>query len=178
MEQQQSRSQRAPSRVLRNVRQGLRLAWEASPSGLIGVAAFAAVSAAVPTVEVWLSKRFVDGVISAQRAGVIGLGLWVTVGALGLSAALHRALGVVRGNRQQLFSQQTQNAAELRLVGKAVDVDLGHFDSPEWHDRMARAVRDVNWRISELAYSGVGLLASLLTVGGLLALLLTISPLL
>ena len=178
MEQQQSRSQRAPSRVLRNVRQGLRLAWEASPSGLIGVAAFAAVSAAVPTVEVWLSKRFVDGVIAAQRAGVIGLGLWVTVGALGLAAALQRALGVVRGNRQQLFSQHTQNTADLRLVGKAAEVDLGHFDSPEWHDRMARAVRDVNWRTSELAYSGVGLLASLLTVGGLLALLLTISPLL
>src|SRR5215472_15860534 len=169
MEQQHYRSQRALSRVLRNVRQGLRLAWGASPSGLVGVAAFAAVSAAVPTVEVWLSKRFVDGVIAAQRAGAIGASLWVTVGALGLAAALQRALGVLRGNRQQLFSQHIQNAA---------DVDLGHFDSPEWHDRMARAVREVSWRSSELAYSGVGLLASLLTVGGLLGLLLTISPLL
>jgi len=178
MEQQHYRSQRALSRVLRNVRQGLRLAWGASPSGLVGVAAFAAVSAAVPTVEVWLSKRFVDGVIAAQRAGAIGASLWVTVGALGLAAALQRALGVLRGNRQRLFSQHIQNAADLRLVAKAADVDLGHFDSPEWHDRMARAVREVSWRSSELAYSGVGLLASLLTVGGLLGLLLTISPLL
>jgi hypothetical protein len=46
-------------------------------------------------------------------------------------------------------------------VAKAADVDLGHFDSPEWHDRMACAVREVIWRSSELAYSGVGLLASL-----------------
>ncbi|HKF78306.1 MAG TPA: ABC transporter ATP-binding protein [Candidatus Dormibacteraeota bacterium] len=178
MEQQYSRSQRVLSRVFRNVRQGLRLAWEASPAGLVGVAAFAAVSAAVPTVEVWLSKRFVDGVIAAQRAGGPGAGLWLTVVALGLAAALQRALGVLRGNRQQLFSQRVQNAADVRLVAKAADVDLGHFDSPDWHDRMARAVREVSWRSSELAYSGVGLLASLLTLGGLLGLLLTLSPLL
>jgi ATP-binding cassette, subfamily B, bacterial len=176
--QHHPRSQRASSRVLRNVRQGLRPVWEASPAGLIGVAAFAAASAAVPTIEVWLSKRFVDGVIAAQHPGGLDAGLWVTVAALGLAAALQRALGVVRGHRQQLFSQQVQNAADLRLVEKAADVDLGHFDSPEWHDRLARAVREVSWRGSELAYSGVGLLASLLTLAGLLGLLLTLSPLL
>ena len=178
MEQLQSRPRRAFSRVLRNVRQGMSLAWEASPAGLVGVAAFAAVSSAVPTVEVWLSKRFVDGVIAAQHAGAPSAGLWLTVAALGLAAALQRALRVLRGNRQLVFSQQVQNAADIRLVAKAADVDLGHFDSPDWHDRMARAVREVSWRSSELAYSGVGLLASLLTLGGLLGLLLTLSPLL
>src|SRR5215468_72837 len=137
MEQHQSRSQRPLSHVLRNVRQGLRLAWDAHPAGIIGVAAFATVSAAVPTIEVWLSKRFVDGVIAAQRVGGPGAGLWLTVAALGLAAALQRALGVVRGNRQQLFSQRIQNVADARLVAKAADIDLSHFDSPNWHDRMA-----------------------------------------
>jgi ATP-binding cassette subfamily B protein len=149
--EQHSRSQRAFSRVSRNVRQGLRLAWEASPTGLVGVAAFAAVAAAVPTIEVWLSKRFVDGVIAAQRTGGLDAGLWATVAALGLAAAFQRALGVVRGHRQQLFSQRVRQAADARLVAKAAGVDMGHFDSPDWHDRMARAVREVSWRSTELA---------------------------
>jgi ABC-type multidrug transport system fused ATPase/permease subunit len=178
MEQHSRSSQRAFSRVSRNVRQGLRLAWEASPTGLVGVAAFAAVAAAVPTIEVWLSKRFVDGVIAAQRAGGLDAGLWATVAALGLAAAFQRALGVVRGHRQQLFSQRVRQAADARLVEKAADVDMGHFDSPDWHDRMARAVREVSWRSTELAYSGVGLLGSALTLAGLLGLLLSLSPLL
>jgi ATP-binding cassette, subfamily B, bacterial len=178
MEQQLSPSRRALSRAGRNVRQGLRLAWDASPTGLAGMAAIAAVTAAVPTIEVWLSKRFVDGVIAAQQPGRPGTGLWLTVVALGLAAALQRALGMVRGNCQHLFSQQVQDAADLRLVAKAADVDLGHYDSPDWHDRMARAVREVSWRSAQLAYSGLGLVASLLTVGGLLGLLLSLSPLL
>jgi ATP-binding cassette, subfamily B, bacterial len=166
------------SRVLRNVREGLRLAWEASPPGFVGIAAFAVAAAAVPTAEVWLSKRFVDGVIAAQRPPGPGTALWVTVGALGLAAAAQRALSVERANRQQLFTQRVRQAAELRLVSKATDVDLGHFDSPDWHDRTARASREVSWRSAELAYSGFGLLGSLLTLGGLLGLLLTLSPLL
>src|SRR5947207_702519 len=37
---------------------------------------------------------------------------------------------------------------------------------------MARAMREVKWRSTDLAYSGIGLL----TLGGLLGLLLTLSP--
>jgi ATP-binding cassette subfamily B protein len=166
------------ARAVRNLREGLRLAWEASPAEFVGIAAFAAAAAAVPTAEVWLSKRFVDGVIAAQRPPGPGTALWVTVAALGLAAAAQRALSVERSNRQQLFSQRVRQAAEQTLVAKAIDVDLGHFDSPDWHDRTARASREVSWRSSELAYSGFGLLGSLLTLAGLLGLLLTLSPLL
>jgi ABC-type multidrug transport system fused ATPase/permease subunit len=178
MDRQHSASRSVSSRVVRNVRQGLRLAWEASPAGLGQVAALATIAAALPTIEVWLARRFVDGVLAAQHSGAPGAGLWVTVAALGLAAALQRGVSAVRGSRQQRYGQEVRNAADLRLVAKAVGVDLGHFDSPDWHDRMARAVREVSWRSTELAYSGFGLVASLLTLGGLLGFLLSVSPLL
>jgi ABC-type multidrug transport system fused ATPase/permease subunit len=144
---------------------------------MLGVAAFAVFAATVPTAEVGLSKRFVDGVLAARNTGPTA-SLWLTVAALGIVAALQRALSSVRGYRQQVFSQRVQLEADLRIVAKAAHVDMAHYDSADWHDRMARAARDVSWRSSELAYTGVGLLGNLLTLAGLLGLLFTISPLL
>jgi ATP-binding cassette subfamily B protein len=62
--------------------------------------------------------------------------------------------------------------AERRLLEKASKVDLGHFDNSDWHDRLARAKRDVNWRPGDLTWSILGLSGNIVTIilmAGLLA---------
>lgn len=62
--------------------------------------------------------------------------------------------------------------AERRLLAKASRVDLGHFDNSDWHDRLARAKRDVSWRPGDLTWSVLGLSGNIVTIilmAGLLA---------
>ena len=51
-------------------------------------------------------------------------------------------------------------------------VDIGHFDNSDWHDRLARAKRDVSWRPGDLTWSVLGLSSNIVSIAlmaGLLA---------
>ena len=176
MKQESSRHKFDRTRLVANVVAGLQLSWQAAPAALLGVAGLAVLSSVIPTAEVWLSKRLVDGVVSARRAAPLSTDLWLTVAVMGLLAALQRALSGIEGYRRDLYTEWVRQEAELRLAAKTASVDLGRFDDPDWHDRMARAGREVGWRTTNLAYTSIGLGGSLLTLGGLLGLLLAIGP--
>jgi ATP-binding cassette subfamily B protein len=57
-----------------------------------------------------------------------------------------------------------QLEAERRLLARASTVDLGHFDHSDWHDRLARAKRDVSWRPGDLTWSVLGLSGNIVTM--------------
>jgi ATP-binding cassette subfamily B protein len=73
---------------------------------------------------------------------------------------------------RNLYVRRVELEAERRLLDKASRVDLGHFDNSDWHDRLARAKRDVSWRPGDLTWSVLGLSGNLVTIilmAGLLA---------
>src|SRR5687768_18507445 len=93
---------------------------------------------------------------------------------LGLLAAtcVQRAIGAYMGYGRNLFVRRVQLEAERRLLAQASKVDLGHFDNSDWHDRLARAKRDVSWRPGDLTWSVLGLSGNIVTIvlmAGLLA---------
>ncbi|HYV61691.1 MAG TPA: ABC transporter ATP-binding protein, partial [Bryobacteraceae bacterium] len=93
------------------------------------------------------------------------IGLW-------LATAVQRAVGAYMGYGRNLFVRRVQLEAERRLLAQASKVDLGHFDNSDWHDRLARAKRDVSWRPGDLTWSVLGLSGNIVTVvlmAGLLA---------
>jgi len=54
--------------------------------------------------------------------------------------------------------------AERRLLAQASRLDIGHFDNSNWHDRLARAKRDVSWRPGDLTWSVLGLSGNIVTI--------------
>jgi ABC-type multidrug transport system fused ATPase/permease subunit len=95
----------------------------------------------------------------------IVIGLWLTF-------VIQRAVGAFIGLGRQLYVRRVELEAERRLLEKASKVDLGHFDNSDWHDRLARAKRDVNWRPGDLTWSILGLSGNIVTIilmAGLLA---------
>src|SRR5438477_7736821 len=93
------------------------------------------------------------------------LGLWLATG-------VQRAIGAYMGYGRNLFVRHVELEAERRLLVKASKLDLGHFDNSDWHDRLARAKRDVSWRPGDLTWSVLGLSGNIVTVvlmAGLLA---------
>lgn len=159
-------------RVRKNLRQGLALAWAASPQSLIRYSVLGMISSAMPPITVYLGAVLVDRVADARLRALgwsdvlpIIVGMWVATG-------LQRAIGAYMGYGRNLFVRRVQLEAERRLLEQASKVDLGHFDNSDWHDRLARAKRDVSWRPGDLTWSVLGLSGNIVTIvlmAGLLA---------
>jgi len=162
----------APSRarrVQRNLRQGLALAWAASPNALVRYSVLGMINAAMPPITVVLGARLVNQIAGGHapfRSMVpVLVGIW-------LATAVQRALGAYMGYGRNLFVRRVQLEAERRLLEQAARVDIGHFDNSDWHDRLARAKRDVSWRPGDLTWSVLGLSGNVISIAimaGLLA---------
>ncbi|HTH26257.1 MAG TPA: ABC transporter ATP-binding protein [Vicinamibacterales bacterium] len=159
-------------RVRKNLRQGLALAWSASPQSLIRYSVLGMISSAMPPIAVYLGAVLVNRIAEARLQALtwrdmlpIIIGLWAATG-------LKRAIGAYMGYGRNLFVRRVQLEAERRLLEQASKVDLGHFDNSDWHDRLARAKRDVSWRPGDLTWSVLGLSGNIVTIvlmAGLLA---------
>jgi len=126
----------------------------------------------MPPIAVYLGATLVNRIAEARLRSLqfsdlipILLGLW-------LATAVQRAVGAYMGYGRNLFVRRVQLEAERRLLAQASKVDIGHFDNSDWHDRLARAKRDVSWRPGDLTWSVLGLSGNIVTVvlmAGLLA---------
>lgn len=156
----EAKPQSRASRVWKNLKKGLELAYTASPSSLMRYSLLGMVNATMTPLSVWLGSMLVNRI--AERSPVedmvpILVGLWIAAG-------VQRALGAYMGYGRTLFVRRVELEAEKRLLAKASRVDLGHFDNSNWHDRLARARRDVHWRPGDLTWSVLGLSGNLVTI--------------
>jgi ATP-binding cassette, subfamily B, bacterial len=151
-------------RVRKNLRQGMALAWAASPSSLIRYSVLGMVSAMMPPVAVVLGATLVNRIAEARIRSLSFRDLLPIVIGLWLTATLQRAIGAYMGYGRNLFVRRVQLEAERRLLAQASKVDIGHFDNSDWHDRLARAKRDVSWRPGDLTWSVLGLSGNIVTI--------------
>jgi ATP-binding cassette subfamily B protein len=151
-------------RVRKNLRQGLALAWAASPVSLVKYSVLGMASSAMPPLAVYLGATLVNLIAEARVQSLrfrdmvpVIVGLWLVTG-------IQRAIGAYMGYGRNLFVRRVQLEAEQRLLEQASKVDLGHFDNSNWHDRLARAKRDVSWRPGDLTWSVLGLSGNIVTI--------------
>src|SRR5687767_9213201 len=160
------------ARVRKNLKQGLALAWAASPRLFMRYTLLGIFNAVMPPIAVLLGAILVNKIADARTQSLgfndilpIIIGLWITV-------AVQRAIGAYLGYGRNLYVRRVELEAERRLLAKASKVDLGHFDNSDWFDRLARARRDVSWRPGDLTWSVLGLSGNIVTIilmAGLLA---------
>jgi ATP-binding cassette, subfamily B, bacterial len=159
-------------RVKKNLRQGMSLAWAASPRLLVRYTVLGMFNAIMPPISVYLGAVLVNRISDARVQSLtftdilpIVIGLWLVTG-------IQRAVGAYIGYGRNLYVRRVELEAERRLLAKASKIDLGHFDNSDWHDRLARAKRDVSWRPGDLTWSVLGLSGNIVTIvlmAGLLA---------
>ena len=118
----------------------------------------------MPPIAVFLGASLVNRIAEARVQSLqfrdmvpILIGLW-------LAASVQRAVGAYVGYGRNLFVRRVELEAERRLLAQASKVDLGHFDNSDWHDRLARAKRDVSWRPGDLTWSVLGLSGNIVTI--------------
>ena len=167
-----TKSKGRAGRVRKNLSQGMALAWAASPRALLRYSLLGMFSSAMPPISVYLGAVLVNRIAEARVRSLqfrdllpVLIGLWI-------ATAVQRAVNAYMGYGRNLFVRRVQLEAERRLLAQASKVDVGHFDNSNWHDRLARAKRDVSWRPGDLTWSVLGLSGNIVTIvlmAGLLA---------
>jgi ATP-binding cassette, subfamily B, bacterial len=159
-----SRTASRAFRVRANLKKGLELAWAASPKSLVKFSLLGMVNAAMTPIAVYLGAVLVNRIAEASSHKIpfselvpVVIGLWIV-------ATLQRTISAYMGYGRNLFVRRVELEAEKRLLAKASKVDIGNFDNSNWHDRLARAKRDVSWRPGDLTWSVLGLSSNLVTI--------------
>jgi ATP-binding cassette subfamily B protein len=156
----------------------LALAWAASPRSLIRFSLLGMLTATMPPIAVYLGALLVNRIAEARAQSLGFKDLLPIVAGLWMVAGVQRAVGAYMGYGRNLFVRRVELEAERRLLAQASKVDLGHFDNSNWHDRLARAKRDVSWRPGDLTWSVLGLSGNIVTIALMATLLASLHYLL
>lgn len=149
---------RARLASLGNVRPLFALVWETSPPLVAATVLLRLFRALLPLAMLWVPKLILDAVVAFVAHGTGNLNrIWKLVAIeLGL-AILSDILGRVNTLCDSLLGDRFTDLVSVRLMRHATELDLASFEDPVFYDKMERARRQTNGRLT--------LLASLLNMG-------------
>jgi ATP-binding cassette subfamily B protein len=149
---------RARFASLRNVRPLFAMVWETSPPLVFATVLLRLFRAVLPLAMLWVPKLILDAVVAFVSHGTGNLNrIWKLVAIeLGL-AILSDILGRVNTLCDSLLGDRFTDLVSVRLMRHATQLDLASFEDPVFYDKLERARRQTNGRLT--------LLASLLNMG-------------
>lgn len=164
--------------VFRQVPGTFRLVWEADRRGAVLLGVLTLIAALFPPAIAWVGKLIVDGVVAAAQSGsgadreqvllLVGVELLLVVG----STAVSRLLTLLR----ELLRANLGNVINTRILEKALQLELRHFEDSEVYDKMQNARREAASRPLSLVLQAFSIVQNLITLGSFAALLVGLSP--
>src|SRR5450631_27996 len=159
----------------------LGLVWDSAPGGVIALGVFTVIAAALPPFVAYVGKMIIDAVIAAHAAApglarhaallravrLVGLELAAVV----VIAGCERVLGLVR----QLVGLRLGIDLNVRILEKALRLELAQFENAEFYDKLTRARREASTRPLSLIQSNFQVVRGGLTLIGYIALLVRFS---
>ncbi len=148
----------------------LRLAWKASPAGSLGIAVLTVLSALLPLSIAYVGKLIVDSVVAGSRP-LTEQWVFVELGLVAAQALVQRLLFLMRA---QLGAKLGLDV-NIRILEKALTLELSHFENSEFYDKMTKARREASSRPVAMVTDILQLIQNLLTLVGYVALLVAFS---
>ena len=168
-------SWREVSDSLRQLPRAARLVLEASAPSAVGIVLSGLLRALVPLAIAWVGKLIVDGVVLAletrAEADQKQVLFWVGVefGLMALTGLLTSAQGMLRS----LLGARLAYLINIKILEKALTLDLLHFENPEVYDKLQNARREASSRPLNLFVNSVELAGNIVTLASYGVLLLT-----
>jgi ATP-binding cassette subfamily B protein len=152
---------------------GIRILWDAGRRDLLVSVSLQALGAVGIAVQLLIGQQALEALLSAQTMGDILP--WAV--AVGIGAALLTFASAVQRERQQILGDLAARQVEERLLDVAAAVELEAFETPGFHNRLAR-VRSQSHQPLNLVYGLSGLLGAIVGVMSVLVALVAIEPIL
>ena len=163
-----------------NIRRAFGLVWQAHPPSAMAMAGCTLVGAFLPAGQAWVGKLIVDAVVNAintrtpPEAGLqVVLPLLVAEFILLLLQAVNNQ---ARTFAEHILHAQMNLAINTRIIRKALELDLTHFENPDYYDKLQNARREADWRGLQIANGSFFLAQNILTLISFGALLFRFSP--
>lgn len=152
------------------------LVWRADAGGAVLLAGLTAVAAVLPAGIAWVGKLIVDAVVAAGRGeappGHVTALVLLELALMAASMAAGRLLGLER----ELLRARLGNAVNERILEKALELELRHFEDAEVYDKMQNARREASARPLSLVMQAFAIAQNAITLAALSALLARLSP--
>jgi ATP-binding cassette subfamily B protein len=139
----------------------MRIVWQSSRSATLVLLSSTVAAAFVPLAIAYVGKIIMDSVVAHARSATL---VWVLVelGLIAVQTALTRVLMVTR----QTLGARLSIDINVRILEKALTLELRHFEDPDFYDQLVRARREASSRPLSVV-SGLFLLAqNLITLFG------------
>ncbi|NJR66221.1 MAG: ABC transporter ATP-binding protein [Leptolyngbyaceae cyanobacterium CRU_2_3] len=147
-------------------RRAVQLVWTTDRPLTIGLAILTLLVGLLPGAIAYVGKLIVDGVVQATQSGLAG-DRWQVLEYLGVEAV---AVALLSGGQQGIALCQSllrvllgQTVNEL-ILGKALTLDMAHFEDSEFYDKMSRARREASTRPLGLVVRTFSLLKDTLSI--------------
>ena len=165
-----------------NVGRAFRLVWQAHSASAGAMAGTTIIGALLPASQAWVGKLIVDAVVNAinSRAGAdAGLQAVLPLLLIELFLIVIQAVnGQARSLAEHVLHARINLSINTRIIRKALELDLSHFENAEYYDKLQNARREADWRSLQIVNGGFYLLQNVITLLSYGALLLRFSPLL
>lgn len=164
--------------VFRQIPGTFRLLWQADARGTVVIGLLTLVSAAVPVGIAWTGKLIVDAVVASAKTGAaeeqhrVVMFVALEFGLLALQTALSRTTGLMR----ELTGAKLGLDLNVKILEKALTLELRHFEDSEIYDKMQNARREASSRPLGLVLEAFAIGQNLLTLSAYAVLLINLSP--
>lgn len=164
--------------IFRQIPGTFRLVWEADRRAAIAIGALTVCAAVLPAAIAYVGKLIIDSVVVAARSGLapdraraltlVGVEFLLMVA----STVVNRGLGLLR----ELLRANLGNVVNLKILEKAVSLELRHFEDADVYDKMQNARREASSRPLSLVLQAFSIAQNGITLAVYAALLLRLSP--
>lgn len=163
---------------MRNLPPFLAMVWRTHPAMVAGICLLRLLRAFVPVATLWVGKLIVDAVVTATRSGTPRWTHLATLLAMEFAIVTVGEIAARSGALlESLLGDLFSNRLSVRLMEHAAELDLQHFEDPDFYDRLERARRQTVGRITLLSEL-LGMAQDSITLITLTTTLLAFSPLL
>ncbi|OLZ55789.1 multidrug ABC transporter permease [Amycolatopsis coloradensis] len=166
------------SGTVRGLPKVAKLTWQASPFLTITITAVTLLSGLLPTATAYIAKLLIDSVVAAiqghgTKSAIVGVALF-QFGVLVLTA-LSQALTTYG---QTLLQERMTLTIRHQVMDHASRLHLSYFEGSASYDMLRQAAQEAPTRPLSMMNSALGLVRTAITFGSMIALLVSISPLL
>lgn len=151
-----------------NVRRAFQLVWDAHPPSTILMGVWTVIGGLLPLGQAYVAKLIVDGVVQslqAQRSAAEGLqAVAPFLIAEFILVVVQSFVSQARSLTEHVLHARLNLTINTRIIRKSLDLDMAHFENPEYYDRLQNARREADWRGLQIMNGGFYLVQNLLTL--------------
>ena len=166
--------------ALINIQRAFAVVWQSHAPSALAMGASTLVGALLPASQAWVGKLIVDRVVISMNSNAgAQAGLQTILPLLLVEFALlliQAANGQARTLAEHVLHARIVLSINTRIIRKALELDLSHFENAEFYDKMQNARREADWRSLQIVNGGFYVVQNVVTLISFGALLMRFSP--